>query len=336
MKFSNETMIKNQTQRLIDYLETEEDLVWKRCFAAPNMSPVNKTTGSTYTGLYNKFVLTAMMNVAAKRSGKAPDPRFLSMSKALRSGLVPNGKKTGDTFPDYKNVMVFFPFMKKIKVKNRDFDPSKPESDENKEFIIIQKHSGKFGMASVINVNDTIAVENGVVEPLADYLGVGEKDNPAIMDLDALIEAFPHTKEGESFESPGYRLAQKTIRVLPRSSATRSETYYVNYFHELAHQVGDMLGKLAPTQDLTSISYEELVAEFTASSVMAAAGYSVEEEDKNSAAYIKGWFSYLKDNPMALFNAANEAATRARYILAGGVPASKIKNPDNFPFLASV
>jgi len=100
-----------------------------------------------------------------------------------------------------------------------------------------------------------------------------------------------------------------------------AENYYSVLFHELAHSTGhrDRLNREG-IADLVRMgdhkySKEELIAEFTAAMLASECGFLDKTVD-NSAAYIKGWVSKLKDKPVMLVRAAS-AAGKAKDCILG-------------------
>lgn len=102
---------------------------------------------------------------------------------------------------------------------------------------------------------------------------------------------------------------------------TTPAAYYCTLFHELTHSTGHVsrldrkAGKVGGGFGSKDYSDEELVAEFGASFLSAEAGVSNDALLDNSAAYIKGWLSRLKDDPKVAINAAQRAQKAADLIL---------------------
>ena len=87
--------------------------------------------------------------------------------------------------------------------------------------------------------------------------------------------------------------------------------------HEVAHSTGKRLGRKAhQTKGDEAYSYEELVAEFAASLLLARYGIASEVTEEQSAAYIASWFNNIKNCPAKLlFNAFTAAEKAANYIM---------------------
>ncbi len=99
--------------------------------------------------------------------------------------------------------------------------------------------------------------------------------------------------------------------------------YYSAAFHEAAHSTGHTC-RLSRDFDRVRIfgnhdySREELVAEFAACFLTAAVGVARTASLDNSAAYLKGWASKLREDPKLLPAAASAAQKAADFILAAG------------------
>ena len=100
----------------------------------------------------------------------------------------------------------------------------------------------------------------------------------------------------------------------------KDEEYYSALFHELVHSTGhrkrlDRFSKF-PNHTFGSKDYsqEELVAEMGAAYLCAVAGIENETID-NSAAYIQGWLSKLKNDNKFVLQAASYAQLATDYIL---------------------
>lgn len=99
------------------------------------------------------------------------------------------------------------------------------------------------------------------------------------------------------------------------------EAYYMNMFHELTHSTGHKkrLNRAELTQMVAfgdkSYSKEELTAELGAAFVMTQLGLILPEHEMNSAAYLRGWLTPLKNDKKFLFNAATKARAACELIL---------------------
>jgi len=95
-----------------------------------------------------------------------------------------------------------------------------------------------------------------------------------------------------------------------------SERYYKTLFHELIHSTGhqDRLNRqLSNDKESKGYSKEELIAELGAAFLCAQAGITNDNDD-NSAAYIKSWLKALKDDKKFIVQAAQRAQKAVDHI----------------------
>ena len=95
--------------------------------------------------------------------------------------------------------------------------------------------------------------------------------------------------------------------------------YYSTLFHELTHSTGHTtrLNRLEKTAFFGNEEYskEELVAEIGAATLVSMAGLETPKSFKNSAAYIQGWSSKLRENKRMIVEASSKANKAVNYIL---------------------
>lgn len=105
---------------------------------------------------------------------------------------------------------------------------------------------------------------------------------------------------------------------IPKWKDFRNEAHaYSTLCHELVHSTGAegrLKRRIANHFGDDAYSYEELVAEIGASILCAEAGY-LEETAENSAAYIDGWSTALKENPTWFWDAFSDARKACDLIL---------------------
>jgi antirestriction protein ArdC len=93
--------------------------------------------------------------------------------------------------------------------------------------------------------------------------------------------------------------------------------YYSTVFHELTHSTARFVGRDLSqyAKDKKARAREELVAEIGAAYIMSYLGIEQEMQFKNSAGYIQGWASNLKDDKNAILYATPKAIEAANMIL---------------------
>lgn len=115
-----------------------------------------------------------------------------------------------------------------------------------------------------------------------------------------------------------YNRVEDTITLPLREQFNSQEELYASALHELAHWTGAsnrLNRKKGAVFADSDYAREELVAEL--SSAMLCSHLSFEKQITNSAAYIKGWLSVLKDDNKAIFKASADAQKACDYILGG-------------------
>ena len=116
-----------------------------------------------------------------------------------------------------------------------------------------------------------------------------------------------------------YSPALDTIVVPEINQFTDNAEFYSTVYHEAIHSTGHVsrLNRITDDVNFGSESYskEELVAELGASYLVNAAGLETQSSFGNSAAYIKGWLSKLKDDKRLIVSAAGKAEKAVRLIL---------------------
>lgn len=130
------------------------------------------------------------------------------------------------------------------------------------------------------------------------------------------------TKDGLEIQytgvQPCYIPALDIVQIPDIKNFNSSEDYYASLFHEITHSTGheSRLKRAGVSQldgDKHKYSYEELIAEIGSAFLMAETGMKINY--KNSAAYVKGWSQFLKDNKKAIFQASTEARKASQYIV---------------------
>lgn len=111
-----------------------------------------------------------------------------------------------------------------------------------------------------------------------------------------------------------------TVNIPAKEAFETPEAYYSTLFHELAHSTGhksrlDREGITDPIKFAShKYSFEELVAECTASFLCGEAGV-LDTTFDNSSAYIRHWVSKLQSEPKWIVQAGGKAAAAADLIL---------------------
>lgn len=116
-----------------------------------------------------------------------------------------------------------------------------------------------------------------------------------------------------------YRPATDTVVVPQLSQYQNKAEYYSTLFHELTHSTGHQsrLNRITDVAAFGSHEYsrEELTAELGAAFLVNHCGLETKSSFSNSAAYIQGWLSALKNDKRLLISAAGAAEKAVGLIL---------------------
>lgn len=115
-----------------------------------------------------------------------------------------------------------------------------------------------------------------------------------------------------------YNPSQDVVKMPPVKSFRTPEHYAATLFHEMGHSTGHdarLNRQFGSSFGNELYSREELVAEFTATILMATAGLETPETEQNTVAYLRSWLKHLSDNPTWLVWAASRASKSADWIM---------------------
>ena len=116
-----------------------------------------------------------------------------------------------------------------------------------------------------------------------------------------------------------YRPSTDEVVVPQLSQYRKREEYYSTLFHELTHSTGhpSRLNRISDVAAFGSHEYsrEELCAELGAAFLVNRCGLETESSFSNSAAYIQGWLSALKNDKRLIVSAAGAAEKAVGLIL---------------------
>lgn len=118
-----------------------------------------------------------------------------------------------------------------------------------------------------------------------------------------------------------YRPSTDTVVVPILSQFEHAEEYYSTAFHELTHSTGNAkrLNRLTKCAAFGNEDYskEELVAELGAAMLVNQCGIETEKSFRNSAGYLQGWLSALKNDKRLIVHAAGKAEKAVKFIREG-------------------
>lgn len=283
------------TDRIIEAIESGT-VPWRKTWKGGDTDPQNFVSGHRYRGINALLAALSPYDM----------PYFLTFKQAKTLGG--HIKKGASGLP-----IVFFKFS--YLDKNRK--PVSAEAAENRKDIIKVPIARYF---SVFNIEDTEGIDYNLPE-MAEV-----NDLEPIRRAEALIENMPKPPIiREAFrKSASYSPLVDTVNMPLVGQFQTAEEYHSTKFHELIHATGHQSrlareGITAEAINFGSPTYsrEELVAEIGAAFLCNKAGIETLDTFQNSASYLNGWLSRLKDDKNLIFVAARQARDAVDYILDG-------------------
>ena len=269
------------TERITSMLEAGV-APWNRPWRGSANQPRNLMSGKEYRGI-NVFLLGCTGYTS---------PYFLTFNQANKVGAHVRKGERG--YP-----VVFWKF---------------GEREVQDAGEITQQRSVLCRYYTVFNVTQVegLAVPSDMLEPTA-------PSNP-IAECEALVSGFrgcPTIRHGSS--GAWYTPSLDIVSMPEHGLFNSRESYYSTLFHELTHSTGhkSRLDRVGIT-DLgrfgdVNYSKEELVAEMGAAYMCGLAG--IENKTINeSASYLKGWLSRLRNDSRLLISAASQAQKAVDYM----------------------
>lgn len=191
-----------------------------------------------------------------------------------------------------------------------------------KEAALTRKHNGEeiqilkfIRYYNVFNITDIEGIEFEIREVILN-------PNEKIAACERIVTNMPNPPEikvqssNRVFYSPIFDFI--VVPVIEQFES--AEAYYAALFHELIHSTGHIkrLGReeVVNLTGFGSVPYcrEELVAEMGASFLCSMAQIDYDSITQNSAAYLAGWLTKLREDSRFIFKAAAEAQKGVEYI----------------------
>lgn len=309
-------MIKNANSS--DYKKT-----WKKGISGTGYAiPFNFTTKKRYRGV-NILLLTYF--------GLLENPFFMTFKQVEeKKGKVRKGAKG--------HPVVYFTELHKVEDRQREIDFGSYDKSKAVDFAIKNGFSADdvftipiLKYYNVFNGKDIEGIDFGLDKFKIGYI---ENEKPVTEKLpiaEAIVDRFPKPKVpighggNQAYYSPG----TDSIQMPPIADFDTVQDYYRTLFHELSHSTGharrlerDFSGKFGSKK----YAFEELIAEWGATFLSAEAGI-IWHNNKNHAAYLKGWNSaltHIENDNRFVMRACTAAQKVADFVLqfnADGEPA---------------
>ncbi len=307
------------TEKMLALIEQNNVLPWVRGWDAGKNAPVNLVTKVPYKGMNVLFL-------AIEQIAKGYElPYWLTVKQARIKWGCETCKKA-EKMPKYCPTGEC-PIPKKGEKATIGvfYKPWFVEDKETGEKVYKRSFASAFW---VFNVAQFIegrlplpAQEERVFTPVLECEEVGLK-----MEIGVKID---HISQSRAF----YRKEEDRIVLPLREQFHSVPEYYSTRYHEMVHSTGhtDRLNRPTLVDAVAfgdqNYSLEELIAELGAAMLCSRTGIGNEASEKNSAGYLKGWASKLRQDKTIFVKAARGAHKAVSYIL-GESPSEKEENPE--------
>lgn len=279
------------TDRIIAQLEAGT-VPWHKPWKGTS-GAISRSTGKPYSVL-NQLLLPY-------------DGEYVTFRQAAEEGHpVKKGEKASAVF--------FFKF-----IESEDKDTGE------KKTVPLLKYYSVFHISQCEGMKPRFAASEGQHSDL-------QPDKRAEQILNDYIDRSGVTLRKEKSNKAYYSPAIDTIVVPEISQYTELSEYYSTIFHEAVHSTGhaSRLNRITDIARFGSESYskEELTAELGASYLVNAAGLETDSSFQNSAAYLNGWLSALKNDKRFIVSAAGQAEKAVRLILGEKEKEDDVTHPE--------
>lgn len=273
------------TNRIIEMLEAGT-VPWRKPWASGGRWAVNWLTQRAYRGI-NQLLLPFGGEYATYKQIKEAGGRI--KEEELKNG----------------NIVIF---CKPFFIKSDDEDADEEETETGKKFFMYRYYR-------VWEINTQCEGLKSKRPPAPTF------EHDPIASAERIIEAYPDGPEIR-FElgQAVYNSLYDRVSIPPITDFKIAEEYYSTFFHELVHSTGH--AKRLNRDGITKnkgfrsdpYAFEELVAEIGAAMLCTEAGIDQQTLD-NSAAYIDGWLSRLRNDKKLIIIAARHAQRAVDHIL---------------------
>ena len=279
------------TDRIIAQLEAGT-VPWHKPWKGSN-GAISRSTGKPYSVL-NQLLLPY-------------DGEYVTFKQAAEEGHpVKKGEKASAVF-----------FFKFIETEDKDTG--------EKKTVPLLKYYSVFHINQCPGMKPRFAVSESQQSDL-------QPDKKAEIMLDGYISRSGVQLRKEKSNRAYYSPALDTIVVPELNQYTEISEYYSTIFHETVHSTGHStrLNRITDVARFGSESYskEELTAELGASFLINTTGLETDSSFQNSAAYLNGWLSALKNDKRFIVSAAGQAEKAVRLILGEKEKEDDVTHPE--------
>lgn len=266
------------TQRIIDALEAGT-VPWQKPWFGANMQPRNAVTKIPYRGV----------NILMCNCGGFSNPNYITLKQLLNQGL---------------------------RVKRDEFKKSTPIVFWTMLDVDDKDNPGTIKRIPVMRFYQVWNVEQ--LESIPEKYLV-RPDQASANDIDALCEQVIENytdapKIREEIQDRAYYRGGDADEIVinPIDQFKSSNSFYCTLFHELAHSTSH---QKRMNRNLKSYSYEELVAEISATMLASECKIDTTNLFNQNAAYIASWLKSFRDDKKMIIKSAQIAQKVVDYIL---------------------
>lgn len=280
------------TQRIIQKIEeaikNDDVLPWQKPWRYSLNAPQNYVSGKRYKGV-NCLLLDQGEYITYTQ--------ICELKKHNPSIKLKKGCK--------KEMVVYFNFS--------EYDIEK--TDSNGKTVIEQQKVPFLKYYNVYNINHVEGLESKVNDVIFEHNPIEQAQK--IFDDYVKRENIKvnYKKGNKAYYSP----LTDSITLPLMEQYPVLEEFYSTVFHEASHSTGArhrLNRKIKNTFGDEKYSKEELMAEITASMLLAHCGILTPVAEKNNVAYIRGWLKSLKDNVTMIISASSQAQKAVDFILS--------------------
>ena len=275
------TVYETLTNKMIERIEKNQSLPWTKPWkkTIDGNTSVNFVTGNAYHGFYNQAMTSGYEN-----------PLFASFKQAQKIGF--KIKKGSKGIP-----IIYWTMLDK---KNDD--------DETLKTIPMLRYYTVFNIEDMEGDKDKY-LDRYSFEPIQMQCVTAEK----LVSNYLIGENISRNSGVKACYS-----SNDSITIPPFNAFRLESGYFGTLFHEIAHSTGHekrLNRDMGNTFGSKAYGNEELIAELTSVYLCNTYGVLDNEEELNSAAYIKNWINAIKADPKILIQTMSKAKKAYDYII---------------------
>lgn len=289
------------TQQIISLIEQTGTLPWQRPWSNPN-DVAMRWTGKPYRGI-NVFLLAIYRQIGGYKSNL-----WLGFKQITEAGGTVRKGEHGHMIT----------WSAQVPIKNINPNTGVQDTDKPYKKISLLRYMRVWNLDQTEGVKLTKRHKAELAAAAKAYEGNVLDDAEAIIASYLATDGAPTLTEGG--DSAHYAPSTDTVNIPPRGTFVSAEAFYDALFHEVGGHASGHASRLNRPDITEAIhfgseqyAFGELVAQMTAAFLDAQAGITT--TINNSAAYVKGWLTKLRSDPMMVVKAAGLAQRAADLVL---------------------